>query len=116
MRRRKNGVKRPTRYYSNRQEKSVSKHLGGRTTVNSGAGKFSGGDVLTDNILVECKTVTKPQASFSIRKDWLEKVKGEALSLRKPFSCLAFSFEPDGKNYYVIDDVMMKILIEKLEE
>lgn len=40
---------RPTRFYSNRQEKAVAKQVGGRQVANSGAGAD-----LT-HILIECK-------------------------------------------------------------
>ena len=60
---------RPTRFFSSRQEKTVAKSLGGRPTANSGATRFGGGDVTTENVLLECKTCTKEQKSFTIKKE-----------------------------------------------
>ena len=41
---------------------------------------------------------------MSIKKDWLEKNAKEALFMGKPYSVLAFSFGPDEKNYYILDE------------
>lgn len=57
-----------TRYYSDRQEKSVAKALGGRQTKNSGAGALQKSDVLTDLFTVECKTKTTNSDSISIKR------------------------------------------------
>ena len=105
-----------TRYYSNRQEKQVAKAVGGRQTANSGATKFVKGDILTDDFLIECKTTLTPKKSFAIKKEWLDKNKEEAFAMNKSYNALAFNFEPDGKNYYVIDERLFKYLKEKLEE
>ena len=106
----------PTRHYSTVQEKAVAKSLGGRRQPNSGATMFAKGDVKTDSILVECKTKTTASESFSIKKSWIEKNMTEALFIGKPYSAIAFSFGPNEKNYYVIDEELMQILIEKLEQ
>jgi len=39
----------PTRYFSNRQEKKVAKRVGGKQVSNSGATAFNKGDVVTDD-------------------------------------------------------------------
>lgn len=108
--------KNSTRYYSNRQEKQVAKSIGGKQTPNSGATKFVKGDILTDNFLIECKTTLTPKKSFAIKKEWLEKNRQEMFAMNKSYNALAFNFEPDGKNYYVIDEKLFKYLKEKLEE
>lgn len=105
-----------TRKYSNIQEKAVAKTLGGRKNVNSGATAFIKGDVQLDKFLVECKTVTTPKASVSIKCDWLEKLKKEAFAMNKPYSMLAFNFKPGGKNYYVLDENVMVYLISLLNK
>ena len=46
--------KKPTRYYSSKQEKQVAKISGGKKVANSGATTFYKGDVSTDKILIEC--------------------------------------------------------------
>ena len=104
-----------TKFFSNKQEKEVAKKFGGRKQLNSGALPFSKGDVITESFLIECKTTTTPKKSFSIKREWLDKLKGESLSMRKPYSVLAFNYEPNGKNYYVIDETLMKMLISHVE-
>ena len=106
----------PTRFYSNKQEKQVAKHVGGRQVSNSGATAFNKGDVTTDKFLIECKTKTTESKSFSIKKEWLEKNKEEAFSMGKMRSALAFNFGPDEPNYYVIDSITFRELIRLLEE
>lgn len=108
-------MKRPTRFYSNRQEKKVAKAVGGKQVSNSGATAFNKGDVTSDNFLIECKTCVEDKKSFSIKKDWLEKNKEEAFEMGKDYSALAFNFGPGSENYYVIDEKLFKILKEVLE-
>lgn len=61
--------KHPTRYYSDRQEKSVSKAVNGKQTSNSGATMFQKGDVLSSKFLLECKTKTSHSDSISVKKE-----------------------------------------------
>lgn len=105
-----------TRAYSNRQEKQIAKSLNGRTQPNSGAANFSAGDVKTKYCLIDAKTVTKPQKSVAIQKDWLVKIKGEAFSMGKDFGAIAFNFGPDQPNYYVIDEKQFKNYLRLYEE
>ena len=107
-----------TRYYSDLQENSVAKVLNGLKVANSGAGKFSSGDVVIKDasLLLECKTSTSEKKSFSIKREFLEKNKQEALSSRLMNGCLCFDFGPGTDRYYVIDEKMMKFLVEKLKE
>ena len=94
----------PTRYYSSKQERAVAKLTGGAQVKNSGATPFQKGDVTADKVLIECKVHTQSKDSMSIKKDWLEKNAKEALFMGKPYSVLAFSFGPDEKNYYILDE------------
>lgn len=108
-----------TRSASSIQEERVAKKLGGTTTPNSGAGYFKKGDIQIPSagILVECKTCMTPKNSFSIKKEWLEKNKQELFASGLSNSVIAFNFDYEDKNdYYVIDDKLMKYLIEKLME
>ncbi len=104
-------MNKPTRFYSNKQEKAVAKELGGKQVSNSGATPFNKGDVVTSDWLIECKTCTKEKNSFSIKKDWLKKNKEEAFAMNKEFNALAFNFG-DGKNYYIVDEKTFKKLKE----
>lgn len=107
-----------TRHYSSNQEKAVASLLGGYQISNSGAGKFKKGDVQVQkaSLLVECKTCTSKKESFSIKEDWIKKNKEEAFENRLDNSCIAFNFGPDEPNYFVINESLMRFLVEKLEE
>lgn len=107
----------PTRYYSDMQEESVSKELGGRKQSNSGAGKFAKGDVVVPDagLLIECKTPTSDKDSFSVKKDWFIKNKNESFSMRMPNNAVAITFGPGQENYYIINTKLMKYLVECLK-
>lgn len=111
----KNTEDKPTRYFSNRQEKSVAKTAGGKKVVNSGATAFSKGDVKTKKCLIECKTCTSDKESFSIKKAWLDKNLQESVFMGKEYSILAFNFGPDRPNYYILDELTFQEFIEYLE-
>lgn len=104
----------PTRYYSNRQEKQVAQAVGGRQTANSGATPFQKGDILTNNMLLECKTKTSPSESISIKKEWLVKNESERVFMGKKYSAIAFNFGPDENNYYIIDEFLFQDLLDYL--
>lgn len=106
--------KNSTRYFSNKQEKRVAKTVGGKKTANSGATKFSKGDVRTNNFLIECKTCMKEQKSFTLQKEWFDKNEEEAFAMGKPYNALVFDFG-DGKEHYVIDEKLFKLLVNYLE-
>lgn len=107
---------RPTRFYSNRQEKAVAKQVGGKQQSNSGATTFAKGDVLTHDFLIECKTTTcTSKASFSIKKEWLDKNKQEALEMRKAYNALCFDYGNQDR-YYVIDERLFKQLVRYIEQ
>lgn len=108
----------PTRYYSDLQENDICKKFNATKQPNSGAGKFRKGDVInySASLLFEAKTCTSDKESFSIKKDWIIKNRDEAFSQRVFNGCIAFNFGPYQSNYFVIDEKLMKFLIEKLEE
>lgn len=91
----------PTRHYSKKQENKVAKIVEGRRTANSGATAFDKGDVSAQDILIECKTLTKPQKSHTIQKAWLTKNEEEAYSRGKVLSALAFDFG-DGEQFFIL--------------
>lgn len=106
----------PTKYYSNIQEKSVANSLGGKQVRGSGASAFSKGDVRLDKVLIECKTSETIKNSYSVKKSILEKIKDEARLMHKYYSILAFNFGPGTENYYVIDEDTAKFLISKITD
>ena len=107
-----------TRYYSDMHEKSICKALGAIQQSNSGAGHFAKGDVVHHgaSMLIEAKCSMTPKTSFSVKKEWFEKNRQEAFSIRMMNSAVCFQFEPEGNNYYVINEKLMKFLVEKLAE
>lgn len=109
--------KEATRYASHTQESRVAKKLGARVNSNSGAGLFEKGDLMLEDIgmMIECKTCMTPKKSFSIKKEWLEKNEAEKFINRASNSVIAFNFDYEDKNdYYIIDDKLMKFLVEAL--
>ena len=54
--------------------------------------------------------------SFSIKKNWITKNREEKFSQRLSNSCIAFSFGPEQENFFIIDEKLMRYLVEKLEE
>ena len=116
--RNKEGVKPlPTRHYSAKQEKSVSKAVGGKVQKNSGATDFAKGDVITsgkNSFLLECKTKTSASESISIKKEWFEKNKQECLLTGTPHQAVVFNFGPGEENHYVIDEYLFLELIDHL--
>lgn len=107
-----------TRFYSDAHEKSVCKALNATQQSNSGAGLFQKGDVVQKeaSILIECKTTMTQKESVSIKKEWIDKNKKEAFECRLRNSCVCVNFGPNTQNYYVIDEKLMKFLVEKLIE
>ena len=96
-------MNKPTRYFSNKQEKKVAKAVGGKQVANSGATKFSKGDVRTDNWLFEAKTKTTPSGSMTIKREWLDKNAEEAFAMGKYYSAVVIDFGY-GENYYIVDE------------
>lgn len=108
-----------TKECSTIQERRVASKLDGTANASSGAGKFNKGDVVLKHadMLVECKTCMTPKNSFSIKKEWIEKLNRECYSMGMTNGALAFNFDyQDSKDYFVIDDRLMAFLVEKLEE
>lgn len=106
--------KRPTRYFSNKQETQVAKAIGGRKVANSGATRYDKGDVCTDKVLVECKTKMTDSKSMSIQKEWLDKLREESIYMKKPFYTLVFNFGEHSDNYYVIPEGLYLQLLDKI--
>ena len=107
-----------TRYFSDNHEKAICKALGAYQVLNSGAGRFKKGDCIQEDasLLIEAKCSMSEKNSFSIKKDWLIKIKEEAFEDRLNNFCLCFNFEPQGDNYYIINESLMKFLVESLQE
>lgn len=115
LRERHTDSKKPTRDFSKAQESSVAKNLNGRRNLNSGATPFIKGDVSLDRFLIECKTKTSHSESISVKREWIDKNRKEALFMGKKYSAVAINFGPGEDNYYIIDEELFKILTETLD-
>ena len=107
-------AKNTTRAKSNQQEKRIAKAMGGKQVIGSGATPFLKGDVVVDKLFIEAKTKMEPSKSISVKREWLEKAKEQALATRKEDYALAISFG-DNKDYYIIEDTLMADLYESRE-
>ena len=105
-----------TRDFSDVQENAVAKALGGHRTANSGATTFSKGDVIVGNVSIECKTKMSPCGSFSVQKSWIDTLERERVEMRKSASAIAISFDAGNSSFYVINEKMMKRLVELINE
>lgn len=78
-------MKKPTKYYSSRQEHMVADYLGWDVVSGSGARDFNPGDIRSDDFLGECKTFTKESDTiYCYHKVW-DKISKEAMAVfRKP--------------------------------
>ena len=108
--------KKPTRYFSKRQENTIAAATGGKRTPNSGATFNSKGYVLTDQFLLEAKTKTTSSDTITIRKDWFQKNREEMAFMGKPYSAIVFNFGPEEENHYIIDEDLFLELLEYLKD
>ena len=111
--------KNSTRYCASVQEQRIANKFNGYASFSSGSSKFQKSDVIVEDasLQIECKTVMSPKDSFSIKKEWIEKDKKEAFANRLSNTAIAFNFYyEDKEDFYVIDDKLMKFLVEKLKE
>ena len=108
----------PTRYYSDRQEKAVAKATQGKQTKNSGATALQKSDVLSEKFAIECKTKTTNTDSITIKREWFEKQIRESIQMGKEYTAISFNFGPDApynENHYIIDEYLFQELLEYLE-
>lgn len=105
-----------TREASTIQEKQIAKSINGKRTANSGATKFDKGDIVAGNWLVEAKTCMQPKKSFSIKQDWLIKLKEEQYATSKLYSSLCFDFGDDKGRYYILDESTFRYIKEILDK
>ncbi len=107
-------MRKSTRAKSNQQEKRIAKAMGGKQVIGSGATPFLKGDVIVDKLFIEAKTKMEPSKSISVKREWLEKAKEQALATRKEDYALAISFG-DNKDYYIIEGTLMEDLYKSRE-
>ena len=105
-----------TRDYSDVQEKYIARITGGTVQSNSGGTKFGGGDIHTKKFFIEAKTPTSKKASYTVKKDVLDKMYEQAFEQGKEEAVLAFRFEPEGKDYYVLSERQFLDYLHYVEE
>lgn len=106
-----------TRDVSKAQETRIAKALGGRRTANSGATKFSKGDIIiSKEWLIEAKTAMQPKKSFSIKQEWLNKMREEKYAMGKNHCALCFDFGDEKDRYYIVDENTFKMMVDLLRE
>lgn len=104
-----------TRDASSKQEKAIAKSLNARRTSNSGATKFDKGDLYVgQEWLIEAKTCMQPKKSFSIKQEWLQKMKEEQFATNKMYSALCFDFGDNGNRYYIVEEQVFKNVIQEI--
>lgn len=106
---------RPTRFYSNQQEKKVAKAVSGKQTANSGATPFYKTDVINDIFALECKTHTEFRESFTIKHEWIDKNREESFQMGKHHSAIVIDFG-DGENHYLISERDFQYMLDKMRE
>jgi hypothetical protein len=77
---------------------------------------MGGGDVHTDDFLIEAKSPMKSQKNITIQAAWIDKATEQAFEQNKPYWALAVSFNPEGPDYYVIEEALFKTLVNYLKE
>lgn len=83
-------------------------------TPNSGAGRIKGDEQIRGliNVMTELKTTTKKnegrqpgKESFTIKREWLDKLEKEAKEANMEFNYLKFSFKEHDDKFYAITDI-----------
>jgi len=64
--------------------------------------------------LLEAKTCMQPKKSFSIKREWLDKLKEEQYATGKDYRALCFDFGDNKDRFYVISEDTFKQFIEVL--
>lgn len=72
---------------------------------NSGAPDFKAGDVKGKYILLECKTMKKPQKQQTIKKEFLTKLSEEAFFKNMDLNGVVINFgDIEGEEYFILDE------------
>lgn len=80
-------------------------------------GYLLNGDIQNENWLFEAKTCMKEQQQFTIKKEWLDKLKNESFSMRKEFFALVFNFGiKNGENFYILNEKTFTQILNLLDE
>ncbi len=99
-----------TRDYSKLQENKVAKLVNGKVVKGSGSGLYAKGDVISEEALFECKTKTKPSKSQTLKKEWFDKLRKEAIFKNKDFAVIAFDFGGDDQYFAMHQNDFIQLL------
>lgn len=111
-------------YKNHKNNNAVLTDTGSRMTPNSGANHIKGDEQIRGlvNIMEELKTKVKQQApgkeSFTIKREWLEKLNREARAAGEEFWYLKFSFHEYNNDVFIIveQDVIMSMVKTLVED
>jgi hypothetical protein len=93
-----------------------------RMTPNSGAGIVKGDEEIRglmsimEELKQQDKTLAKGKKTFSIQKEWLEKLNREANAANKEFWYLKFSYADDNKCYIAVEEDMVMSMVYTMSE
>lgn len=113
-------VKTPQQKASKTQEKRLAKQVSqslqedAKVQVGSGNQWYAKSDVVSQTLRIEAKTKVKESKTFSIKKEWLDKIKDETRG-RDQIPVLAISFD-NKQDYYVLDSEDVLNMIAELAE
>lgn len=111
-------------YNNNKANNALLSGATSRQTPNSGAGQVKGDEEITGiiNIMEELKEQNKMTSrgikTFTIQKEWLEKLEHEAQEANKEFWYLKFIFGQNEKDVYCIlhSDMVMSMVYTMVED
>lgn len=94
---------------ANKQEKTIAKSTGGKTTIGSGA-FFQKGDVSIGkyNIRIEAKRTDGEQ--ITLKKEWIDKLKSQSR-----FEVPVLALEVQDESWFVIRKQEFALILEYLE-
>lgn len=108
----------PYKPTARRQERELAKEIGGKRVPLSGGGSIKG-DVLSPEILAECKTShlldSKGNKQIIFKKLWLTKMLAEAKLEGKSIVFLQFRFKGDKSAWVVADSADYVDLVNEVQ-
>jgi hypothetical protein len=103
---------------SSEQEKFVAEFLDLKRTPQSGGGVRKKADAQDEYSMFECKTTMTKRESFSVKKEWLDKLNRERSEDRRIYAFFVSNFggRGDEDNYVVMPIETFKELYETWRE
>lgn len=111
-------------FKNNKANNNLLSGVTSRQTPNSGAGQVKGDEQISGiiNVMEELKernqVTSRGEKTFTIQKEWLEKLKKEAQAENKEFWYLKFIFSGTDKDVYCIldSDMVMSMVYTMVED